>query len=218
MGLLLDGGQKSLVDGLLVLDAVLGRLLLLLHPLVLFARSAVVVVTHLGLLALLEESVLAGLVGGLVLGEVAVLAGLLDNRLVYTREVDLGGGGNDISGVYSAQGNTVNFEGTSNKENTLGKVLEDNNALATEATSKEDDDGTGLEGLANLRRANCLAGLWSQLAELQKMLYSPKFRNGTPAACRHTEGPCQFPCSPSLSNSHRYRKRTFLGTATSSAG
>ena len=167
MGLLLDGGQKSLVDGLLVLDAVLGRLLLLLHPLVLFARSAVVVVTHLGLLALLEESVLAGLVGGLVLGEVAVLAGLLDNRLVYTREVDLGGGGNDISGVYSAQGNTVNFEGTSNKENTLGKVLEDNNALATEATSKEDDDGTGLEGLANLCRADRLAGLESQLAELQ---------------------------------------------------
>lgn len=218
MGLLLDGGQKSLVDGLLVLDAVLGRLLLLLHPLVLFARSAVVVVTHLGLLALLEESILARLVCGLVLGEVTLLGGLLQDSLVDTLDVDGGGGSDDIAGVYAAQRNAVNLEGTGDEENTLGKVLEDNNALATEATSKEDDDGTGLEGLANLRRANCLAGLWSQLAELQKMLYSPKFRNGTPAACRHTEGPCQFPCSPSLSNSHRYRKRTFLGTATSSAG
>ena len=151
------------------------------------AWGARIVTTHLGLLALLEESVLARLVGGLVLGEVTVLAGLLDNLLVYTRKVDLGGGSDDISGVYSAEGNTVDFEGTGNKENTLGKVLEDNDALAAEATSKEDDDGTGLKGLANLRRADSLADLWSQLAELEKTLYSPQFHNGTPAACWHIE-------------------------------
>lgn len=125
--------------------------------------------------------------GGLVLGEVAVLAGLLDDLLVYACKVDLGGGGDDIAGVYSAEGNTVNFEGTGNKENTLGKVLEDNDALAAEATSKEDDDGTGLERLANLCRADSLAGLWSQLAELQNMLYSPKFHNGAPTARRHID-------------------------------
>jgi hypothetical protein len=191
VGLLLDGGQKGLVDGLLVLDAVLGGLLLLLRLLV-SSHKTLVAVTHLGLLALLEESVLARLVGSLVLGEVAVLAGLLDNLLIYACKVDLGGGSNDIAGVYSAEGNTVNFEGTGNKEDTLGKVLEDNDALAAEATSKEDDDGTGLKGLANLCRADSLAGLWSQLAELQKMLYSPKFHNGAPAACWHIES---FPAS-----------------------
>ena len=123
--------------------------------------------THLGLLALLEERILARLVGSLVLGEVAVLAGLLQNLLVYTAEIDTGGGGDDISGVYSSEGNTVNFEGTSDKENTLGQVLEDDDALAAEATSKEDDDGTRLERLADLRRANRLAGLGSQLVEVR---------------------------------------------------
>jgi hypothetical protein len=168
VSLLLDGGQKSLVDGLLVLDAVLGGLLLLSHVSVL-SRSSSIVNTYLGLLALLEERILTRLVGGLVLGEVTVLASLLDNLLVYALQVDLGGGGNDISGVYSSKGNTVDFEGTGNKEDTLGEVLEDNDALAAEATSKEDDDGTGLERLAKLRRADRLAGLESQLAELQLM-------------------------------------------------
>ncbi len=166
MSLLLDGGQKSLVDGLLVLDAVLRGLLLLWH-LSALSHSASIMYTYLGLLALLEESILTRLVSGLVLGEVAVLASLLHNLLVYALEVDAGGGGNDISGVYSSKGNTVNFEGTGNKEDTLGEVLEDNDALAAEATSKEDDDGTRLERLADLRRADRLADLESQLAELQ---------------------------------------------------
>jgi hypothetical protein len=125
--------------------------------------------TYLGLLALLEESILTRLVGGLILGEVAVLASLLHNLLVYALQVDAGRGGDDISGVYSSKGNTVDFEGTGNKEDTLGEVLEDNDALAAEATSKEDDDGTGLERRADLRRADRLAGLESQLAELQLM-------------------------------------------------
>jgi hypothetical protein len=197
VSLLLDGGQKSLVDGLLVLDAVLGGLLLLSHVSVL-SRSSSIVNTYLGLLALLEERILTRLVGGLVLGEVTVLASLLDNLLVYALQVDLGGGGNDISGVYSSKGNTVDFEGTGNKEDTLGEVLEDNDALAAEATSKEDDDGTGLEGLANLRRADRLAGLESQLAELPidvLILILP--HPDTPAACCRSK--CtQHPCSPSL--------------------
>lgn len=168
VSLLLDGGQKSLVDGLLVLDAVL-RGLLLLWLLSVLSHCTSIMYTYLGLLALLEESILTRLVGGLILGEVAVLAGLLHNLLVYALQVDAGRGGNDISGVYSAKGNTVDFEGTGNKEDTLGEVLEDDDALAAEATSKEDDDGTGLERLADLRRADRLAGLESQLAELQLM-------------------------------------------------
>jgi hypothetical protein len=105
-------------------------------------------------------------VSGLVLGEVVACAGLLHNLLVYALQVDLGGGGDDIAGVYSSQGNTVDFEGTGNKEDTLFEVLEDDDALAAEATGKEDNDDAGLDGLADLRRADGLAGLGLELAIL----------------------------------------------------
>ena len=124
-------------------------------------------ITYLGLLALLEKRILTRLVGGLVLGEVAVLASLLQDLLVYTLDVDAGGGSNDIASVDPSQRNAINLERTGDEENTLGKVLEDNDALATETTSKEDDNGTGLEGLTGLRRALSLAGLESQLAKFQ---------------------------------------------------
>ena len=114
---------------------------------------------YLGLLALLEESILARLVCGLVLGEVALLGGLVQDRLVDTLDVDGGGGSDDIAGVYAAQRNAVNLEGTGDEENTLGKVLEDNDTLATETTSEKDDDGTGLEGSTGLARALVLADL-----------------------------------------------------------
>jgi hypothetical protein len=45
-------------------------------------------------------------------------------------------------------------------------VLEENDTLAAETTSEEDDDGAGLEGCPWLRRTDRLAGLESQLAEL----------------------------------------------------
>lgn len=163
MSLLLNVGQKGLVDGLLVLNAVLGGLLLLLRLLVRFACGASEA-AYLGLLALLEESILSGLVCGLVLGEVALLRGLLQDTLINTSDVDGGGGSDDIAGVYAAQGNAVNLEGTGDEEDTLGQVLEDNDALATEATSEEDDDGTGLEGSTGLSRASSLTGLESMLA------------------------------------------------------
>jgi hypothetical protein len=165
VSLLLNGSEKGLVDGLLVLDAVLGSLLLLSRLSVL-PHSEFLICTHLRLLALLEERVLTRLVGSLVLGEVVACAGLLQNLLVYALQVDLGRGGDDIASVYSSQGNTVDFEGTGNEEDTLLEVLEDDDALATEATSEEDDDGAGLEGLADLCRADRLAGLGLELAML----------------------------------------------------
>lgn len=96
---------------------------------------------------------------GLVRGEVAGLAGLFDNLLVHTLQVDTGGGGDDIAGVYPSERNAVDFERTGNEEDTLGEVLEDDDALATETTSEEDNNGAGLKGLADLRRALSLAGL-----------------------------------------------------------
>lgn len=123
--------------------------------------------THLRLLALLEERVLTRLASSLVLGEVAILADLLQNLSIHTLQINLGRSGDDISGIDPSEGNTVDFEGTSDEENTLGKVLKDDNTLATETTSEEDNDGTRLERLAGLCGTDGLAGLESQLAELQ---------------------------------------------------
>jgi len=122
--------------------------------------------TYLRLLALLEERILTRLVGGLVLGEVAVLADLVYDLLVDTLQINLGGGSDNISCVYPSQRNAVDFERTGDEEDTLGKVLEENDTLAAETTSEEDDDGTGLERGPGFRRADSLASLESQLAEL----------------------------------------------------
>ena len=140
---------------------------------------------YLGLLALLEESILARLVCGLVLGEVALLGGLVQDRLVDTLDVDGGGGSDDIAGVYAAQRNAVNLEGTGDEENTLGKVLEDNDTLATETTSEEDDDGTGLEGGTGLRRANTLTGLEFMLAMVH-LIHLAAFRSSGLSDCSRT--------------------------------
>lgn len=114
---------------------------------------------YLRFLALFEEGLLARLVCLLVLGEVARLAGLLHNALVYTSEVHLGRSSDNVSCVDPSQWNAIDFERTGNEEDALLEVLQEDNALAAEATSKKDDDGAGSEGCANLGRAEGLAGL-----------------------------------------------------------
>lgn len=158
VGLLLDGGEEGLVDGLLVLNTVLGGLLLLLIVNIYFQRLREVS-THLRGLALLEESILAGLLALLALGEVTGLGGLVQDVLGDTSQIDGGGGGDDIAGVDAAEGNTVDLEGTGNEEDTLGKVLEEDHTLATETASEENDDGAGLEGSPRLGRTDRLADL-----------------------------------------------------------
>jgi hypothetical protein len=200
VSLLLNGGQKGLVDGLLVLNAVLGGLLLLLRLLVRFACGASDA-AYLGLLALLEESILSGLVCGLVLGEVALLRGLLQDTLINTLDVDGGGGSDDIAGVDTAQGNAVNLEGTGDEEDTLGKVLEDNDTLAAEATSEEDDDGTGLEGSTGLSRASSLTSLEYMLARVHCMWSEACRSSGLVAlaSCnRRAVAAAMRPCPPLL--------------------
>lgn len=110
---------------------------------------------------------------GLVLGEVTVFANFVQDLLVYALQVNRGGGSDNISGIHPSEGNTIDFKGTGDEENTLGKVLEDDDTLAAEATSKEDYNGAGLEGLTGLCRADRLAGLESQLAELQLKFQRP---------------------------------------------
>jgi hypothetical protein len=136
-------------------------------------RKSVVTCTYLGLLALLEERVLTRLVGGLVLGEVAVLANLIQNLGVDTLQVNGGGGCDDIAGVDPSQRNAVYFEWASDEENTLGKVLEENDTLAAETTSEEDYDCSGDERGSGFRRACSLTGLESQLAVLRTVQFQP---------------------------------------------
>jgi hypothetical protein len=119
--------------------------------------------SHLRLLALLEESILAGLLRLLIFSEVAGLAGLLHNALIYTLQIHLGRGRDNISCVDPSQGNTIDFERTGDEEDTLLEMLQEDDALATEATSEEDDNGAGSKRWADLRRADGLASLESKL-------------------------------------------------------
>lgn len=116
-------------------------------------------ISYLGLLSLLEESLLASLLLGLLGGEVLGLGNLLNLGLVDASKVDLERGGDDISGVDAAEGNTVDLEGSGNEEDTLVEGLEEDDALATEATGQENQDGTGLEGAAGSPGTDGLAGL-----------------------------------------------------------
>lgn len=115
--------------------------------------------SYLCLLSLLEESLLASLLLGLLSDEVLGLGDLLNLLLVDSGQVNLLGCGDDVSGVDPAQGHTVDLEGTGNEEDTLVEVLQEDDALATEAASEEDQDGAGLEGLARRPGAGGLADL-----------------------------------------------------------
>lgn len=115
--------------------------------------------SYLGLLALLEEGLLAVLLGLLLPGEVGVAGDLLNDGRLNAGNVNLGPGGDNVAGVDASDGNTVDLEGTGDEENTLVKSLEEDNTLATETTGKEDQDGTGLEGGARLVWADSLADL-----------------------------------------------------------
>jgi len=114
--LLLDGGDEGLVDALLVIGAAGGELLLL------------------WLLALLEECLLSLLLLGLVGAPVAALRDLVEGLAIETLHVDGGASGDDIASVDSSQRNTVDLEWTSDEEDTLAKVLEEDDTLATETT------------------------------------------------------------------------------------
>ncbi len=156
---LLDVGDDSLVNGLLGCYPA-ARNLLLLYPHV----SATVLLrpalsSYLCLLSLLEESLLAGLLLGLLASEVLGGSGLGDLVLGDTSQVDLDGSGDDVSGVDAAEGDTVDLEGAGDEQNALVEGLEQDNALATESAGEKDQDSAGLEGLAGSPRALDLADL-----------------------------------------------------------
>lgn len=84
---------------------------------------------------------------------------LLNLLLVEARDVDLVGCGDDVAGVDATEGDAVDLEGAGDEEDTLVEGLQEDDALATEATSEQDQDGAGLEGLAGSPGADGLADL-----------------------------------------------------------
>jgi len=177
----LDGRQNGLVDRLLVGRALRGRLLFLhlgqssdlRH--FLSTRSA-----HLWLLSLLDEGLLALFLLALLFpAEVLGACDLVQCRLVKTTQVDLGRCGNNISGVYSPQWDPVDLEWPGDEQGTLLQVLEEDDALAAKAASKEDQNGPGLKGRSQLRRPKSLAGL-SREGELAVCDGQSSSRNGAP--------------------------------------
>jgi hypothetical protein len=115
--------------------------------------------SYLCLLALLEESLLGSLLLGLLANEVLGSRDLVDLGLGNTSEVNLERSGDHVSRVDAAEGNAVDLEGASDEEDALVEGLEEDDALATETASEEDQDGAGHKGLAGSPGALGLADL-----------------------------------------------------------
>ena len=139
--LLLDRRNQSLINSLLVRDA-LGINILLL-------RCG---------LALLKECIFA-LALLLLARPVLVLAHAVQDLGVEVRDIDRCTGRDYIAVVNATQGNAVGLEGTGDQENTLRELTQEDNALAGEATGEEDQDGTRLEGITVFGGVSGLAGL-----------------------------------------------------------
>ena len=69
------------------------------------------------------------------------------------------GSGDNIAGIDSSEGDTVDLEWASDEQDTLVEVLQEDDALATETASEEDEDGTGLESWARSRSSDGFADL-----------------------------------------------------------
>lgn len=141
----------------------------------LFFKTNVRSKTYLGLLSLLEEGLLRLLLCGLVLGEVVRRRHLLESRLVNTTNVNALAGGDHIAGVHPTERDTVDLEGTGNEENTLVEVLEEDDTLATEAAGEENQNGTGLEALADLGGTNRLADLFDKKQFMSELIFFSLF-------------------------------------------
>jgi len=162
----LDGLEDGLVNLLLVGSASLRESLLLL------------------LGSTVKELLLVALLGFLLLSEV----GIVELGNIDTGDVELGGGGNDIAGVNAANGDTVNFEGTSDEENTLVEVLEENDTLAAVTTGEDDEDGAGDKGRAEDGLALGLAGLLGDRSILSGVPLASLLTSGGDVTSARPEG------------------------------
>mmetsp|Transcript_11416 Transcript_11416/g.13082 ORF Transcript_11416/g.13082 Transcript_11416/m.13082 type:complete len:214 (-) Transcript_11416:38-679(-) len=141
-GVLLDRSNQSRVDGLLQSSALLrdGALGGSLRRLLGLSLS--------GLLGLVTHELALRLHTLLGLGTLERVNG--DLARVDGGNVDLGGGGDDVAGVHTADGDTVVLHGASDHQRAvLGQLLQDDSALATEAASEDDGNRAGGDALAD---------------------------------------------------------------------
>ena len=129
-------------------------------------------------LQVLEEGIIDGLLEGDALGGTGLLlvfveyvsalglgvlvfeGGVVDLGDVGTLHVDLGARGDGVNLVHALQGDTVDLEGSAHEEETVLELLEEHASLATVLSRGEDENGTGLDSLAQLGGARLLlAGL-----------------------------------------------------------
>ncbi len=98
--------------------------------------------THRGVRSI-EKLLLLGLLALLLPREILLIV-LAD---IDTAQVDFGAGGDDVSGIDTAERDTIDLEGTGDKEDAVGEGLEVDDALSTETAGEDDEDCAGLEGL-----------------------------------------------------------------------
>jgi hypothetical protein len=138
----------------------------------------------------IEEFLLLGLLGLLLLGEVLVVELV---QSLNTGQVDLGGGGNDVSGVDSAEWDTVDLEWSADEEETVGEWLEVDNTLATEAAGEDDEDGSWLKRRTESGWSLCLTGLF-EIQQLDSCSQISGFvlKSAFPRCCQSCPTPLDF--------------------------
>jgi len=107
------------------------------------------------LLVVTEELVLLALLTSLGLGEVGVVDGLGDGN---SGEVDLGRGGDNVSLTDSSERNSVEPERSADEQKSAVQLLQEDNPLAPESSSQQDQDGTGGDGSSEFSASRDLSG------------------------------------------------------------
>lgn len=100
--------------------------------------------TNLRLLSLLEEGLLARLLLALFPGKVVVRRNLVHHFGIQALEVYACACRNDISGVHSSEGDTVDFEWAGDEQDALRECFEEDDTLASEAAGEKDENRSGL--------------------------------------------------------------------------
>ena len=146
-GVLLEGSDDGIIDGLLEGLAFIRDLGGLLGFLLTASLGRLAGLTLSGTLGLISHEVSLALLGADSLGTLEHFGG--DLAGIDTLEVYLGGCGDEVTSVDTAEWDTVHLEGAGDDERTvLGELLHNHDTASTEATSEHDTDGSRGDGLA----------------------------------------------------------------------
>ena len=118
--------------------------------------------TYLRFLALLEEFLLPFALLHLLTCEVSIFADVVHGLLIDSLQVDLRARCDNITGINPPERHAIDFVRTSDEENALGEMFEEDHALATEATGKKNENGARRECRTGSGGANRFADLCSQ--------------------------------------------------------